>query len=365
MSELRYWLALLRAPGLGTRGALEVLTKTTPDALFGTSLPGEVRERLRADTRDFFRNPDWSAVDADLAWLATSPRNHIITLQDVAYPRLLKEIAGPPLVLFVHGDPAVLNQPQIAMVGSRNPTPQGVENARAFAQSFARTGLTITSGLALGIDAACHEGALTGKGYTIGVMGTGLDRVYPKRHHALAHEIAVRGALISEFPPGTPPLKENFPRRNRIISGLSLGTLVVEASVNSGSLITARCAADQGREVFAIPGSIHNPLARGCHALIRQGAKLVESAHDVLEELQVTLPLLPQDTARTEVATAVLTQEQQTILEQLGFEPTPMDRIVERTALTADVVSSILLLLELQGQVMSSGAQYYRVSAKR
>ncbi len=365
MSELRYWLALLRAPGLGTRGALEVLTRTTPEILFSTSLSGDVRERLRADTREYLRNPDWSAVDADLTWLATSPRNHVITLHDVRYPTLLKEIADPPLVLFVHGDPTVLNRPQIAMVGSRNPTPQGLENAHAFAQSFAHTGLTITSGLALGIDAACHEGALAGNGYTIAAMGTGLDRVYPKRHHTLAHNVAKQGALISEFPPGTPPLKENFPRRNRIISGLSLGTLVVEASVNSGSLITARSAADQGREVFAIPGSIHNPLARGCHSLIRQGAKLVESANDVLEELHTTFPLLPDDTTAESAAMVTLSAEQQTVLEQLGFEPTPMDRIVERTALTTDVVSSILLILELQGQVMSSGAQYYRVSAKR
>ncbi len=365
MSELRYWLALLRAPGLGTRGALEVLTRTTPEALFSTALAGEIRERLRADTRDYFRNPDWSPVDADLAWLATSPRNHIITLHDPTYPLLLKEITDPPLVLFVHGDPAVLNRPQIAMVGSLNPTPQGLENAHAFAQSFAHTGLTITSGLALGIDAACHEGALAGNGLTIAAMGTGLDRVYPKRHHTLAHKVAEQGALISEFPPGTPPLKENFPRRNRIISGLSLGTLVVEASVNSGSLITARCAADQGREVFAIPGSIHNPLARGCHVLIRQGAKLVESANDVLEELHMQFPLLPGHAAHTGAETTALTPEQQTVLEHLGYEPTPMDRIVERTALTADVVSSILLLLELQGQVMSSGALYYRASAKR
>ena len=365
MSELRYWLALLRAPGLGTRGALEVLTRSTPEALFSAALISEVRERLRAETRDYFRNPDWSAIEPDLAWLATSPRNHIITLHDASYPLLLKEIADPPLVLFVHGDPAVLNRPQIAMVGSRNPTPQGLDNSHAFAQSFAQTGLTITSGLALGIDAACHEGALAGHGHTIGVMGTGLDRVYPKRHHALAHEIAVQGALISEFPPGTPPLKENFPRRNRIISGLSLGTLVVEASVNSGSLITARCAADQGREVFAIPGSIHNPLARGCHALIRQGAKLVESANDVLEELHASLPLLPHTEGLPGVAAVSLSPEQQTVLEKLGFEPTSIDRIVERTALTADVVSSILLLLELQGQVMSSGAQYHRVPAKR
>ena len=365
MSELRYWLALLRAPGLGTRGALEVLTKTTPEALFSAALPSEVRERLRADTREYLHKPDWSAVDADLAWLATSPRNHILTLHDGSYPSQLKEIADPPLVLFVHGDPAVLKRPQIAMVGSRNPTPQGLENAHAFAQSFAHTGLTITSGLALGIDAACLEGALAGNGYTIAAMGTGLDRVYPKRHHTLAHKVAELGALISEFPPGTPPLRENFPRRNRIISGLSLGTLVVEASVNSGSLITARCAADQGREVFAIPGSIHNPLARGCHALIRQGAKMVESANDVLEELHTTFPLLPNEIEPNSAATDALTAEQQTVLQQLGFEPTPMDRIVERTALTADVVSSILLILELQGQVMSSGAQYYRVPTKR
>ncbi len=365
MSELRFWLALLRAPGLGTRGALEVLDNTTPEALFGAALPGEVRERLRADTREYFRNPDWGAVDTDLAWLATTPRNHIVTLHDASYPPLLKEIADPPLLLFVHGEVAVLSRPQIAMVGSRNPTPQGLENAHAFAQSFAHTGLAITSGLALGIDAACHEGALAGGGYTLAVMGTGLDRVYPKRHHALAHQVAAQGVLISEFPPGTPPLKENFPRRNRIISGLSLGTLVVEASVNSGSLITARCAADQGREVFAIPGSIHNPLARGCHVLIRQGAKLVESANDVLEELQVSLPLPLDQETRAGAVSVALTPEQQTVLEQLGFEPTPMDRIVERTALTADVVSSILLLLELQGQVMSSGAQYYRVPAKR
>lgn len=365
MDELRYWLALLRAPGLGTRGALEVLTKTTPGILFGASLPGDIRDRLRADTREYLRNPDWSAVDADLAWLATSTHNHILTLHDAIYPQLLKEIADPPLLLFVHGDPAVLSRPQIAMVGSRNPTPQGINNAHAFAQSFAQTGLAITSGLALGIDAACHEGALAGSGYTIAAMGTGLDRVYPKRHHTLAHKIAEQGALISEFPPGTPPLKENFPRRNRIISGLSLGTLVVEASVNSGSLITARCAADQGREVFAIPGSIHNPLARGCHALIRQGAKLVESANDVLEELHISQPLLRNVEATSDIAEILPDPTQQTVLEQLSFEPTSMDRIVERTALTADVVSSILLVLELQGQVMSSGAQYYRVPPKR
>ncbi len=365
MSELRYWLALLRAPGLGTRGALEVLTQTTPEELFSAALSGDVRARLRAETRDYFRAPDWKAIEPDLAWLASSPRNHILTLHDAAYPPLLKEIPDPPLVLFVHGDPAVLSRPQIAMVGSRNPTPQGLDNAHAFAQSFAHTGLTITSGLALGIDAACHEGALAGQGYTIAAMGTGLDRVYPKRHHTLAHKVAAQGALISEFPPGTPPLKENFPRRNRIISGLSLGTLVVEASVNSGSLITARCAADQGREVFAIPGSIHNPLARGCHALIRQGAKLVESANDVLEELHTTFPLLPSSELDSGATTPSLTPEQQRVLEKLGFEPTSMDSVVERSGLTADAVSSILLLLELQGQVMSSGAQYYRVPPKR
>lgn len=364
MTDLRFWLALARAPGLGARGARALLEHVTPEQLFSPALPAAVRSALKETTRNFLRAPTWGDVDADLAWLASSPLNHVITQQDARYPAALKEIADPPLLLFVHGDASLLRRTQIAMVGSRNPTPQGVENAAGFARALAHAGLTITSGLALGIDAACHRGALDSGGFTIAVTGTGLDRVYPKRHLTLAHEIATRGALVSEFPPGTPPLKENFPRRNRIISGLSLGTLVVEASVNSGSLITARCAADQGREVFAIPGSIHSPLARGCHALIRQGAKLVESAQDVMEELQVQQPLpqINNDGAATDITE--LSPEQQAVMDCVGFEPTSIDRVVERTGLTADIVSSILVLLELSNQVVSSGAQFTRIAAQ-
>jgi DNA processing protein len=366
-SELHYWLALLRAPGLGPRGATRLLDQgATPRELFDGALTAPLRAAIKTETREYFRQPDWNGVEQDLAWLAASPHNHIITLHDPRYPARLKEIADPPPLLFVHGDADALGAAQLAMVGSRNPTPQGADNAFEFARALAPAGLIITSGLALGVDAQCHRGALAAGGKTIAVTGTGLDRVYPRRHHALAHEIALRGALVSEFPPGTPPLKENFPRRNRIISGLALGTLVVEASVNSGSLITARLAAEQNREVFAIPGSIHNPLARGCHALIRQGAKLVESAADVLEELGAPSSLTETSPEREADAVSEnhLAPEQRAVLAQLGFEPTPIDRIIERAGLTADVVSSILLTLELHGHVTSSGAQYYRVDVK-
>jgi len=210
---------------------------------------------------------------------------HILTLHDPAYPALLKEIADPPPLLFVRGDPAVLSRPQLGIVGSRNPTPGGRSLAEDFARSLSRCGLVVTSGMALGIDAAGHRGALRGGGTTLAVAGTGPDRIYPARHRDLARAIVEQGAIISEFAPGTPALPSNFPRRNRIISGLSLGVLVVEAACRSGSLITARLAAEQGREVFALPGSIHNPLARGCHHLIRQGAKLVEDIEDIVEEL--------------------------------------------------------------------------------
>jgi DNA processing protein len=311
----------------------------------------------------YLRNPDWAAIGADLAWCAANPRHHIITLGDASYPGLLRQIADPPPVLFVHGAPEALNQPQLAMVGSRNPTPQGEQNAFEFALALAQTGLTITSGMALGVDAQCHRGALAAGGLTIAVTGTGLDRVYPKSHHDLAHQIAEQGALVSEFAIGTPALKENFPRRNRIISGLSLGTLVVEASIGSGSLITAREALEQGREVLAIPGSIHNPLARGCHALIRQGAKLVETAQDVLEEIRFESPetTASSPTGKSRTTKAEPREDARAVLDSLGHEPASIDTIVHRTGLTADQVSSILLMLELSAQVRSSGAHYFRV----
>ena len=278
------------------------------------------------------------------------------------------EIADPPPVLFVHGDPTLLVRPQLAMVGSRNPTPGGSETAQAFACHLAQAGLVITSGLALGIDGASHRGALEGGGATLAVAGTGLDRVYPASHRGLAHAIVANGALISELPPGAPPLPEHFPRRNRIISGLSAGTLVVEAAANSGSLITARLAAEQGREVFAIPGSIHNPLARGCHGLIKQDAKLVETAQDILEELApltgiFTLPVKHLGEKGNE--TPLCTVEQKALLERLSFEPVAVDTIIRRSGLTPEVVSSILLTLELQGYVISSaGGCYSRIGNK-
>lgn len=272
------------------------------------------------------------------------------------------EISDPPPLLFVIGNPDLLQQSQLAMVGSRNPSVDGRENAQAFARELVNQGLVITSGLALGIDAAAHQGALAGDGLTIAVTGTGLDRVYPARHRALAKEIAARGALVSEFPIGTPALAENFPRRNRIISGLSLGTLVVEAAPQSGSLITARLAAEQGREVFAIPGSIHNPLARGCHQLIRQGAKLVESVADILEEIHVTYAPKASVTQDNSQTTPDLDDNSLILWSNLGSAPTSVDTLVSRSQLTTEQVSSILLIMELQGWVTSApGGMYLRV----
>jgi DNA processing protein len=317
---------------------------------------------LPAALRSFLRSPDESAIAADLAWLEASGAR-IILCTDTDYPPLLRETSAAPAVLYVLGSVAVLASAQLAMVGSRNPTPGGRSTARAFASWFARAGLTVTSGLALGIDAASHEGALAGGGVTVAVCGTGLDRVYPAEHAALAARIAQSGALVSEFPPGTAPLRGHFPRRNRIISGLSLGTLVVEAARKSGSLITARLAGEAGREVFAIPGSIHSPLSRGCHQLIKQGAKLVEEAADVWSELKISLPkerLMPAPVERE--APVELDKEYEMLLDALGFEPTTIDVLVDRTHLPGESVASMLLILELEGRVTAlPGGRYGRV----
>lgn len=361
--QLRSWLALLRAPGIGAVTYIELLQEfPDPGRL---SEPG-IQARLPAAARHYLTAPDWSAVDRDLAW-AAQPDNHILTWNDPAYPNLLRQIPDPPPLLFIHGDPHCLNFPQLALIGSRNPTPGGQATAHDFAAHLSRLGLTITSGLALGIDAASHRGALAGQGSTIAVMGTGLDRVYPACHRDLAHAIASQGgALVSEFPTGTPPKPENFPRRNRIISGLSLGTLVVEAALRSGSLITARHALEQGREVFAIPGSIHNPLARGCHALIRQGAKLVETATDILEELGPLVAGL--DAVMTDhpaqhppPAPGKPSDDQAQLLDLMGYDLVSVDQLVDRSGLTAAAVSSMLLILELDGHVASrAGGRYVR-----
>ncbi|AKH22249.1 hypothetical protein AAY24_12350 [Sedimenticola thiotaurini] len=355
----------MHTPGLGSRGINRLLGVTggNPQPLFSTQHPAH--KGLKQASIDWLRDPDWDRVEQDLRWQEGGNRA-ILTLADGRYPTLLKELEDPPPLLFVQGDPAILDMPQLAIVGSRNPTPSGRQTAQEFARFLSQAGLVITSGLAAGIDGAAHRGALQGSTPTLAVTGTGLDRVYPARHRDLAHQIAEQGALVSELPPGTPPLPANFPRRNRIISGLSVGTLVVEAARQSGSLITARLATEQGREVFAIPGSIHNPLARGCHALIRQGAKLVETADDILEELA---PLLGAQLERTEPVSTVKAepearlwdQEYQQLMAALDFDPTPVDLLIERSGLTADAVSSMLLLLELEGFVSAApGGRYCR-----
>jgi len=305
-------------------------------------------------------------VEKDLAWL-NGGGNRLLTIRDESYPPRLADTADPPLLLFVHGDPDYLLQPQLAIVGSRNPSHDGIALAEDFAAYLAGCGLTICSGLAAGVDAAAHRGALHCAAGTVAVTGTGLDRVYPAQHRELAHRIAENGALVSEFPPGTPPLAANFPRRNRIISGLSVGTLVIEAALRSGSLITARQALEQGREVFAIPGSVHNPLARGCHALIREGAKLVETGEHVLEELasQLALPALaaesPRQRAETSPQREELSGDYSELLELMGYEPVAVDQLVQRSGLTPEQVSSMLLLLELEDRVHSSaGGRYTR-----
>lgn len=367
--ELAARLALLRARGLGGSGQRALLARfgsaravleADPEALWAAGVPAGVAASLKA--------PDWRGVEADIAWARGGDR-HILPLDSPDYPARLAEIDDPPALLFVHGDPEVLSQPALAVVGSRNPTAGGVRAAREFAAYFAGFGLVVTSGLAAGIDAAAHDGALSGGGLTVAVAGTGLDRVYPARHKALAERIAAEGALVSELPVGAPPLGRHFPARNRIVSGLSLGVLVVEAAYRSGSLITARLASEQGRDVFAMPGSVHNPLARGCHRLIRQGAKLVESGPDVLEDLAGQLGLAEQEVAASAPAPAQAPgpqaedPEYRRLLEALGHDPVAIDQLVDRSGLTAEEVSSMLLLLELRGLVVAApGGRYSRAT---
>jgi DNA processing protein len=294
----------------------------------------------------------------------------LLQLGAPGYPPQLAAIADPPPWLHLRGDPAALAAPAVAIVGSRRPTPAGRATAFEFARQLAACGLVVTSGLAAGIDAAAHRGALAAGGVTVAVCGTGLDVTYPEAHAALAGEIAAHGALLSEFPPGTLPLPHHFPRRNRIISGLSLGVLVVEAQHRSGSLITARLAAEQGREVFALPGSIHNPLARGCHRLIRDGARLVETVEEVVAGLQADLfdalpGPLPQPPGRQAISAGPLDRESKILLNACGFEPVDVDTLVARTGFTAASVASMLVTLELRGEVEpSAGGTYCRLPAR-
>lgn len=357
------WLALLHAPHLGPRGFLKLLEQYSgsPQTVIAS------RQELAPSLRDYLQNPDKAAIERDLEWLGARNGRHILCIDSPLYPPLLRTISDPPPVLFVAGDPTCLSQPQLAMVGSRNPTAGGCEHAQAFAADLARAGLLITSGLALGIDAAAHRGALLAGGKTIAVTGNGLDSIYPARNKALAGEVAQHGAMVSEFPPGTPPLAANFPRRNRIISGLSVGTLVIEAAIRSGSLITARLAAEQGREVFALPGSINNPMAKGCHRLIRDGATLVETSADIIEELGSLLGALDDvDNAPNNLDSenkTEMSKSEQThpLFDHLDHDPVDIDTLVERSGLTAEQVSAILLALELHGSIEAlPGGRYCR-----
>ncbi|RZJ04622.1 MAG: DNA-protecting protein DprA [Rubrivivax sp.] len=358
--ELAAWLRLAAAPGVGPLAARQLLAAFgPPDAIFGQSSTALEQVVSQAQARAVLGPAAELATQLDAAWQWLqgqdgNARRHIATLGDPLYPQSLLATDDPPLLLYLLGQVQALPLLQsrgVAMVGSRNPTPQGQANARQFARALAQSGLTVVSGLALGVDGAAHEGALdgapTGQLATVAVVGTGLDRVYPARHRDLAHRIAQRGVLMSELPLGTPPLSHNFPRRNRVISGLSLGTLVVEAALKSGSLITARMAMEQNRDVFAIPGSIHSPQSRGCHALIRQGAKLVESAQDILEELH-----LPAHGAQPfEPAPADLTSPEQALLDHLGHDPVSLEALIARTGEDTANLQVQLLELELEGHV--------------
>jgi DNA processing protein len=379
-TELRAWALLVRAPGLDRERTLTALQSAgSAAALAAASQADLARFCLPASTREFLRSPDWKVVDGDLAWLAGGTDRFLVPATAADYPALLAQTVGAPTALYVRGSPDALSLPQLAMVGSRNPTASGRETAFEFARHFVRCGLAITSGLAEGIDAASHRGALAAGGSTIAVCGSGLDIVYPAQHADLAAEIAAHGALVSEFPPGTTPRREYFPQRNRIISALAVGTLVVEAARHSGSLITARHATEQGRDVFAIPGSIHSPLSRGCHQLIREGAKLVETGEDVLVELGMALSVpvsraSSQDHKRERVSAAEgvrlrvapragMDKEYEILLDALGFDPVGVDALVERSGLKPDAVASMLLILELEGAVEARpGGRYCRAS---
>lgn len=352
--DARDWIGLSLIPGIGAETFRRLLSAFgAPQEIYATPVAALCQVVSAGIAGQIAAGPDPVKLAPALAWLE-QPSNSLITLADAAYPQTLLEIPDPPPLLYVKGNAALLSQPIIAVVGSRNATPQGLKNAESFSQALSGAGWCVASGLALGVDGAAHRGALRGQGSTIAVVGTGLDIVYPARHRALAHEIVQTGALVSEFPLGEPSKAGNFPRRNRIISGLACGVLVVEANMESGSLITARLAGEQGREVFAIPGSIHSPLSKGCHRLIKQGAKLVDSIQDILEELG-NVPI------SSDVSSESI-EPVHPLLEQMGFDAVAVDSLIQTSGLTSDQVSAMLLGLELEGKIASlPGGRYQRI----
>jgi DNA processing protein len=366
---LHAWLVLLRTPGLGWTALRERLRTHAGD--IAAVLDGVRRSpTLGAAARAWLRRPDEARLAEDLAWLAT-PGHRLLCCTDADFPPLLEQIAQPPAALFVAGAAGLLLHPQVAIVGARGATAGGLAQARRFAGALVQAGFTITSGMADGVDGAAHTAALDAGGPTVAVVGTGPDRVYPRKHQALAQAIVSRGALVSEFPPGTAPRADHFPRRNRLIAGLSLGTLVIEAGLKSGSLITARLAGEQGREVFALPGSVHNPLARGCHRLIREGVRLVEEPAELVEALAPAARALgvelaarlaetsPPDAPRPGPADPA----QDRLHQALGHDPATLDELVTRTGLAPAVLVSMLLMLELEGQIESlPGNRYQRLA---
>lgn len=353
--ELTAWLVLSHTPRLGPRTAEKLLQQ------FGSASAAlECRHDISNKAlRDALTTPRQHAVDKDLKWLASCESHHIIYLSSSGYPALLKNINNPPLVIYVNGDPNCLSLPQLGIVGSRNPSATGLETAHDFAFELANSGLTINSGLALGIDAAAHTGALHADAQTIAVIGSGLDTLYPTKNARLARRISQQGAVISEFPPGSKPIASNFPRRNRIISGLSVGILVIEAAFRSGSLITARLAAEQGREVFAIPGSIHNPMSRGNHRLIREGACLIETTHDIVSELTSLLGslVIPSKPSKNHPSST----QNEPFMKFIDHDPVAIDTLISRSGLTAEHVSAMLSSLEIQGSIVAlPGGRYCR-----
>lgn len=371
-SSSRAWLLLLRAPGMGAV-RLRALLDRCGDAEAALADVEAWRAVGAPDAALRWRkSPDEARLAQDLEWLA-APAHHLLTCDHADFPALLARAPQAPAALFVDGDPDLLWRAQIAIVGSRNPSEGGRDNARDFARALARSGLAITSGLAEGIDAAAHRAALDLEAITIAVIGTGPDLVYPARHRALAAEIAEQGAIVSEYPPGTEARREHFPRRNRVIAGLSLGTLVVEAALQSGALITARCAAEAGREVFALPGSIHNPLAKGCHRLIRDGAALVETAQEIIEAMtsqaaQLAAALRGRlgscsdsaDSPPTQALEPEADADYQRLWTALEFDPVGIDLLATRSGLTVEALSSMLLLMELDGRVSAAHGRYSR-----